>query len=124
MDKASKEAIGDRVKEMIYVSLVATSPASQGRGYGSTLLKEVTTIVRSVSFHGIVEYWSCKYQADQKGQAAWLKSSNIRNTAFYNSQGFQTVVTTAVGDDNPDWRQDPVIVSIVSSVCVFEMSRW
>lgn len=56
MDKASKEAIGDRVKEMIYVSLVATSPASQGRGYGSTLLKEVTTIVRSVSFHGIVEY--------------------------------------------------------------------
>ncbi|KAF4619343.1 hypothetical protein D9613_005109 [Agrocybe pediades] len=95
MNKAAEEVLGDRVKEMVYVGLLATSPKSQGHGYGSALLEEVTRI------------------ADYYGQATWLKSSNIRNTDFYNSHGFLTVATATIGDEDPDWQEWPVIVSIM-----------
>ncbi|KAF9568932.1 hypothetical protein CPC08DRAFT_757143 [Agrocybe pediades] len=95
MNKAAEEVLGDRVKEMVYVGLLATSPKSQGHGYGSALLEEVTRIT------------------DYYGQATWLKSSNIRNTDFYNSHGFLTVATATIGDEDPDWQEGPVVVSIM-----------
>lgn len=46
--KAIDEVIGSRKEEMFYVSAIATSPAQQGHGYGSALIKMVTTLVSSL----------------------------------------------------------------------------
>ena len=53
-----------------------------------------------------------KFQADTRGQAIWLSSSNI-NEKFYNSHGFVTVGETTLGDNNPNWDQDPIAVKFV-----------
>lgn len=41
-------------------------------------------------------------------------SSNIKNTAFYNSVGFNTVAEIVLGDTNPEWEHPPVIICLVS----------
>lgn len=56
----------------------------------------------------------CYYKADAQNRSVWLHSSNIDNTAFYNSHGFVTVSTYSLGDTNPDWQKPPVVGSIVS----------
>lgn len=45
MEKLTFEVIGDRIKDMIYVDLLATQPQSQGHGYGGALLDTVTSLV-------------------------------------------------------------------------------
>ena len=40
-------------------------------------------------------------------------SSNIKNTGFYNSLGFVTKAQVSVGDEDPDWTEPPVVVSLV-----------
>jgi len=45
MEKLISEVLGDRIKHMIYVNLLATQPQSQGHGYGGTLLDTVTRLV-------------------------------------------------------------------------------
>ncbi|KDR83930.1 hypothetical protein GALMADRAFT_236428 [Galerina marginata CBS 339.88] len=95
--KVTALVLGDRVNEMLYVSLLATEPQSQGQGLGSALLETVTSY------------------ADILGQSAWLVSSNVLNTGFYNSHGFKTVGEAYLGDDNSEWHQVPVIIRIVSS---------
>jgi len=92
---AIAEAIGDRVKEMLYIDGLATAPAEQGRGYGGAVLDSVTK------------------EADAQKRMTWLISSNILNTGFYNSHGFATVGTFVVGDKNPEWKEPPIIVSIM-----------
>lgn len=37
--------IGDRIGNMIVINLLATEPASQGRGYGGSLVEAVNDIV-------------------------------------------------------------------------------
>jgi hypothetical protein len=37
--------IGDRIGNMILINLLATEPASQGRGYGGSLVEAVNDIV-------------------------------------------------------------------------------
>lgn len=44
--KAVHDALGDRENEVITLHTVATSPAQQGHGYASTLVRTVTDIVR------------------------------------------------------------------------------
>jgi len=90
-----EEAIGDRAKDMLFVDLLATAPAEQGRGYGSAVLDSITK------------------EADIQNRATWLHSSNVSNTEFYNSHGFVTVRTYLLGDKNPEWHEPPVIVSIM-----------
>jgi hypothetical protein len=46
-------------------------------------------------------------------QTTWLQSSNIANTEFYNSHGFFTIAEVVVGENNPTWDGEPVVVSIV-----------
>lgn len=46
--RAVKLALGDRVKDMFQVQLVATAPDKQGYGYGSSLVQVVTSKVVSV----------------------------------------------------------------------------
>ncbi|KAF4619342.1 hypothetical protein D9613_005108 [Agrocybe pediades] len=87
--------LGDQVKGMIYIELLATSPRQQGHGFGTALLDKLTTI------------------ADQQAQSAWLVSSNVANKTFYNAHGFETVGTVLLGDESPDWGKEPVIVDLM-----------
>jgi len=99
VEEKSKEVVnrvlGNRTKDMLNVILLATEPASQGYGYGGSLLDAVTSL------------------ADITGQASWLTSTNVRNTQFYNSHGFETVGEVVLGDQNPTWRRAPVLVKIM-----------
>ncbi len=44
-NKAIKESLGAREKEMVLLDIVVTSPETQGQGYGTTLAKVVTSVV-------------------------------------------------------------------------------
>lgn len=48
-------------------------------------------------------------------------SSNVVNTAFYNSHGFVTVGAYTVGDHDPDWKEPAVLVNIVCTMDLFEV---
>ncbi|PPQ77410.1 hypothetical protein CVT25_010992 [Psilocybe cyanescens] len=98
------ETLGDRIREMIYVNLLATDPQNQGQGYGGALLESITRT------------------ADISGQSIWLQSSNINNTEFYMSHGFRTVAEVCLGDDNPNWYSKPVIVPIMVREPVWHLS--
>ncbi|TFK28898.1 hypothetical protein FA15DRAFT_664997 [Coprinopsis marcescibilis] len=93
--KVIQEEIGARQKDMIYVNLVCTAPASQGHGFASALLDTITRM------------------ADMLSVACWLESSNVANEGFYNSHGFYTVGEAAIGDDDPTWKGQPVIVQVM-----------
>ncbi|TFK43701.1 hypothetical protein BDQ12DRAFT_191612 [Crucibulum laeve] len=93
-DAISKH-LGDRVNDMLYLEIVATEPASQGRGYGGALVDAVTAV------------------ADSLLQESYLVSSNIANTEFYNSHGFKTARDILIGDQNPNWRKPPVVVKLM-----------
>ncbi|KAF9057978.1 hypothetical protein BJ165DRAFT_1521310 [Panaeolus papilionaceus] len=97
MKKALEETpeLGENIKEMLLVELLATSPESQGRGYGSALLRAITLMT------------------DVLRQKSWLTSSNVKNTGFYNSHGFITVKEIILGDDNPNWEGPPVVVNLM-----------
>jgi len=115
MGKLVSEVLGDRIKDMIYVNLLATQPQSQGHGYGGALLDTVTRLVCYLARFKSQQLTS-SLQADAQGRAACLASSNILNTQFYNSHGFKTVGEVYLGDDNPEWHQEPIILRLVSSI--------
>ncbi|KZT73057.1 hypothetical protein DAEQUDRAFT_504632 [Daedalea quercina L-15889] len=92
---ALREAFGSDILRMSYVRVLATSPQKQGRGYGSALMAAVNT------------------KADSLGCASWLLSSNVANTAFYESCGFVGVKEIMIGDDNPTWTQPPFPILIM-----------
>lgn len=93
--EAVKNALGDDVKEMWYIDGLFTAPSNQGRGYGRALLNAVIS------------------QVDDTFHAAWLKSSDQANTAFYNSHGFMVVTEVVLGDQNPTWTGPPVVITIM-----------
>ncbi|THH30901.1 hypothetical protein EUX98_g3295 [Antrodiella citrinella] len=95
MDAAVREALGDRKKDMFYLDHLGTTPAKQGRGYGTALCKVLAD------------------EADARGAASYLGSSNVEtNTPFYNSVGFYTVKEFVVGDD-PTWKKPPVVIAVM-----------
>jgi len=87
--------IGEKAKDMLNVNVLFTSPEAQGRGYASALVRSITSI------------------ADAQQRSTWLASSNIANTGFYNSQGFQTVGYISLGEADRDWKEPPIIVNIM-----------
>jgi len=95
LEDVVKNTLGEKVDDMLYVDLLATSPTSQGKGYGSALVAAVTSM------------------ADLQNRTTFLLSSNIRNTAFYNSCGFTTVASAVIGDSNPSWNASPVTVPLM-----------
>jgi len=75
-----------------YLAIVAVDPELQGRGLGSALVKE-----------GLM-------QADQAHCPSYLETSEQRNLAFYERQGFVVVETVILGDGGPPaWamRREP-----------------
>ncbi|KAJ3536140.1 hypothetical protein NM688_g6877 [Phlebia brevispora] len=51
-------------------------------------------------------------QADEEKRATWLVSSNIANTGFYQSLGFEIKGEIVLGDDNPTWREPAVVMFV------------
>ncbi|EMD40901.1 hypothetical protein CERSUDRAFT_121532 [Gelatoporia subvermispora B] len=94
-DAILKKLFGDEISDMAELAGLATAPAAQGRGYGTALVREVTTI------------------ADAYGRSTWLVSSNVNNTGFYESVGFRVVGEFALGENNPTWGKAPVIIRIM-----------
>jgi len=80
---------------MIYVSLLATHPSQQGRGYATALLKTIIAI------------------ADAQNRALFLHTSSEANVEFYAAFGLVEVGHELLGEDNPTWHQDPVRVSLM-----------
>jgi len=91
----NESTLGDRAKDMYYIDVPGTAPASQGQGYGGMLVDAITAL------------------ADKDGRATYLLSSNINNTYFYNSHGFITVGQVVLGDDDPTWDRPPLIVPLM-----------
>ena len=52
-------------------------------------------------------------QADSRGRDLWLHSSNVANNPFYQSHGYEIIEEVKVGEDNPTWDREPVVVAIV-----------
>ncbi|KAJ3536139.1 hypothetical protein NM688_g6878 [Phlebia brevispora] len=97
-DKAGKtveETIGARKDAILYLNILATAPKKQGLGYGSALVRVVTA------------------KADEEKRASWLISSNIANTGFYQSLGFEIKGQIVLGDDNPTWREPAVVMLVM-----------
>jgi len=90
-----KEVIEPRKEDLMYLNMIATEPNCQGRGYGSRLLEQMNGI------------------ADSRGRATWLISSKYANTQFYNSHGYHEVGRVVVGNDNPTWKEPPVVVLVM-----------
>ncbi|PPR04063.1 hypothetical protein CVT24_010638 [Panaeolus cyanescens] len=97
MRDALDRLFGDAMKDMLTVNILASHPAVQRQGHGGALLDAVNSL------------------ADFTGQTAWLQCSNAKNTAFYNQHGYETVGELRLGDCNPEWHNQPVVISIVSS---------
>jgi len=90
-----KEAFGDAVADMRVLEGFATAPEKQGRGYGTALAEYVCAI------------------SESEGRATWLLSSNVANTPFYEGLGFETVGEFTLGESNPTWKEDPVVIRIM-----------
>ena len=66
-----------------YLLIVGVDPELQGRGLGSTLVKEGLS------------------RADESNSPCYLDTSEERNLAFYQRQGFAVVGTTPLGKGGP-----------------------
>ncbi|KAF9472951.1 hypothetical protein BDN70DRAFT_997897 [Pholiota conissans] len=86
-----EETIGDRLSDMVYIDILATEPASQGRGYGGALVEAINDM------------------ADLCGKASWLMAIT-HNVLFYNSHGYQSAGKCYMGEGNPTWTQEPIVV--------------
>jgi len=95
IEEVVKTNLGERLEEMVHLDLLATSPMSQGKGYGFALVSAVTST------------------ADLQNRSTYLLSSNIQNTTFYNSCGFTTIANVVLGSSNPSWKAPPVIMPLM-----------
>lgn len=70
-----------------YLYAIGAHPSAQGRGVGSTLLRDRLA------------------EIDQSGEPAYLESSNIRNVPLYQRHGFEVVEEITVSGGGPTlWR--------------------
>ena len=111
-NKAIQEALAGREGEVVTLRILATSPEKQGRGYASALVRIVTDIVSAcLASRPTTDF--CGQQADAQGRATSLISSNLANSAFYNSLGLVEKAQIILGDDNPTWIEPPITLLVV-----------
>ncbi|KAI0065988.1 hypothetical protein BV25DRAFT_1913400 [Artomyces pyxidatus] len=94
-EAALEAVIGDQADKYFHVDVLFTHPKYQGQGFASTLLNTVLQI------------------ADEAGRPVWLGSSDVPNTAFYESFGFKKVADIVIGDDDPDQKGEPFITLLM-----------
>ncbi|KAI0787037.1 hypothetical protein BC629DRAFT_488876 [Irpex lacteus] len=83
--------LGPRLNDMYNLSILATHPRKQRRGYASSLVREVLRL------------------ADAEGRDTWVLSSNTANNKFYASLGFATQTELVLGRDDATWSDLPVV---------------
>ncbi|KAI0832527.1 hypothetical protein BC628DRAFT_1406981 [Trametes gibbosa] len=87
------DAFGEKVGDMYEIQSLGTSPEVQGRGYGSALVTAVTDL------------------ADADGHDVWLVTTDAY--AFYEGLGFSVVRSATVGDENPMWKGEPIVIRVM-----------
>ncbi|KAI0048029.1 hypothetical protein FA95DRAFT_1558417 [Auriscalpium vulgare] len=92
---AENEHLGDKKDELFLLGLLVTHPAYQGRGYGSALVKALA------------------WMADAAERPTWLISSNVINKEFYESFGYKSVADIVIGDEDPDYDDEPFVISLM-----------
>lgn len=111
--RAMKEVLGNCTEEVIRLQILATAPARQGRGYASQLVNIVTGIV-SRTLRYMLQTLMTNAQADSQGRLTTLTSSNSANTGFYNFLGFVEKGRIVLGENNPSWKKEPIVLLVVS----------
>ncbi len=66
-----------------YLAFIGVDPSKQGMGVGSFILKEALKMI------------------DEKGEKAYLESSNPRNMSLYERHGFESIGRVQIGDSPP-----------------------
>ena len=66
-----------------YLAFIGVDPSKQGMGVGSFILKEALKMI------------------DEKGEKAYLESSNPRNMSLYERHGFESIGKVQIGDSPP-----------------------
>ncbi|KAM5540656.1 hypothetical protein V8D89_005687 [Ganoderma adspersum] len=84
-----ESSLGDRMKDMIEISSLATAPEAQGRGYGTALVEAVIRL------------------GDEQGRAVFLVTTDAYR--FYEFVGFKLVGERQVAVDNPTWDGAPML---------------
>jgi len=87
--------LGERIKDMIYVQLLATHPSCQGHGYATALMQTVIAI------------------ADSQSRALCLHTGTAENVKFYSSFGLVDIGHELLGNDNPSWGGEPMVLSLM-----------
>lgn len=125
-DAVARKVFGERLKDMVYLSSLATYPPKQGRGYGSALVQHVVAQVSVVvnGMHFLMNFVGSYGQAEAQGRATWLISSNVANRGFYEFNGFSVVGDIVLGDDNSTWHAPPVITHLVRLDFAFCRGAW
>jgi len=73
-----------------YLFILCTTRAQQGKGLGSSLMREVLD------------------RCDRQGLGAYLESSNLRNVPFYERHGFKVITEVTLSPEftaRPMWRE-------------------
>lgn len=96
VEALSKTVLTDGKDEMLLIMYLYTAPEAQGRGYASGLMRSILDI------------------ADSQQRGTWLLTGKATNIIFYNHHGFETVGEFSLGNTNPDWHEDPVIITIMA----------
>ena len=115
-----KSVFGERVDQMMELSGLATSPAKQGRGYATALVRTLNDMVRSTAHLTFGMNVSCAHarvllhvrQADSRDCAVWVFTDDAK--WFYEELGYVLVAEEWAGVDNPKWKGDPVPLRVVS----------
>lgn len=99
----------------MYLDALFVKPDLQNNGYGSALLKKIlAAVILKLDMIMSLPLFKSFLQADDKEQAVWLFSSKESNQSYYELFGFETVASVKLGDNNPEWLGEPVIVPLVS----------
>ncbi|KAL7282490.1 hypothetical protein ACG7TL_003961 [Trametes sanguinea] len=95
---AVEKAFGNKVKDMYSLEILATAPEVRNRGYASAL---VNTVVK---------------MAAAEGRDVWVVTAN--SCEFYRRLGFVVRTKAVLGEDNPEWHDEPIILH------VYQQERW
>ncbi|KAI0065977.1 hypothetical protein BV25DRAFT_1621299 [Artomyces pyxidatus] len=86
--------LGDHADQYFSIDGLYTHPDYQGRGFASTLVNAIT-------------------EPADKHDRPTLLVSVYHNFPFYESFGFQRVMDFTLGEDDPDWDAEPILVSVM-----------
>ncbi|KAI9056587.1 hypothetical protein FKP32DRAFT_1479529 [Trametes sanguinea] len=88
-----QKAFGDKFKDMYNLEILATAPEARNRGYASALVNTVVGM------------------AAAEGRDVWVVTANA--SEFYRRLGFVVMMKAILGEDNPTWHGEPIILHVM-----------